>query len=85
VPIEYRILGPLEATVGGVTASLGGARQRAVLAVLVLHAGRVVPASRLVDEVWPTDPPETADNLIQGYVSKLRKAYAQCLASEADA
>ena len=53
---------------------LGGSRPRVVLAVLLLHSGQVVPASRLIDEVWAEDPPETAANVLQGYVSQLRKA-----------
>ena len=45
-----------------------------MLAVLLLHAGQVVPASKLIDEVWADDPPETAQNVLQGYVSQLRRA-----------
>jgi DNA-binding SARP family transcriptional activator len=71
---EYRVLGPLEALVDGRPVKLGGARPRAVLAVLLLHSGQVVPASRLIDDVWGVDPPETAQNVLQGYVSSLRKA-----------
>jgi DNA-binding SARP family transcriptional activator len=44
-----------------------------VLAVLLLHAGQVVSTSRLIDEVWAEDPPDTAANVVQGYVSQLRK------------
>ncbi|HKE78388.1 MAG TPA: AfsR/SARP family transcriptional regulator, partial [Solirubrobacteraceae bacterium] len=71
---EFRILGPLEAAVDGATAALGGPRQRAVLAILLARANEVVPIARLVDGVWGDDPPETAANLLQGYVSQLRKA-----------
>jgi DNA-binding SARP family transcriptional activator len=73
VSVEFRILGPLEARSGGRRLELGGPRQRSVLAVLLLHAGDVVPASVLIDEVWGDAPPETAVNLVQGYVSELRK------------
>jgi DNA-binding SARP family transcriptional activator len=73
VSTEFRVLGPLEALADGVPVKLGGHRPRAVLAVLVLHAGQVVSTSRLVDEVWAEDPPETAANVLQGYVSQLRK------------
>jgi DNA-binding SARP family transcriptional activator len=72
VAIEYRVLGSLEALDGGHPLSLGGLRQRAVLAVLLLHANEVVPASRLIDDVWGDEPPETAANILQGYVSDLR-------------
>ncbi len=73
VPVTYRVLGPLEAIVDGRPARLGGPRQRAVLAVLLLRAGEVVPCSVLVDAVWGNDPPDSATNLLQGYVSGLRK------------
>src|SRR5690349_2915253 len=73
VSVSYRVLGPLEAHVDGRAARLGGPRQRAVLAVLLLRAGQVVPAAVLIDAVWGDDPPDTAGNLLQGYVSALRK------------
>jgi DNA-binding SARP family transcriptional activator len=75
VGLEYRILGPLEAVVAdGVPATLGGPRQRAVLAILLAHANEAVPMGRLIDGVWGDHPPETAENIVQGYVSQLRKA-----------
>jgi DNA-binding SARP family transcriptional activator len=74
VTIEFRILGSLEAWAGGRRVELGGPRQRSVLAVLLLHAGEVVPSSALIDEVWGEATPERALNLVQGYVSDLRKA-----------
>jgi DNA-binding SARP family transcriptional activator len=74
VSVEFRILGPLEALLDGVPAALGGPRQRAVLAILLAHANEVVPADRLIDGVWDDDPPETAANVLQGYVSHLRRA-----------
>jgi DNA-binding SARP family transcriptional activator len=73
VPVTYRLLGPLEALVDGRSARLGGNRPRAVLAVLLLRANQVVPTQALIDAVWGDDPPTTAENLIQGYVSGLRK------------
>jgi len=73
VGVEFRVLGPLEAIVGGLPARLGGPRQRALLAILLVQANEVVPVARLVDEVWGDDPPVTADNVLQTYVSQLRK------------
>lgn len=73
MPVNYSLLGPLEAVVDGRSARLGGPRQRAVLAVLLLRDGQVVPPDVLVDTVWGDDPPGTATNLLQGYVSALRK------------
>ena len=72
--IDYRLLGPLEVTVGGRPVRLGGPRQRAVLATLLAQADTFVPSARLVDDLWGEDPPPTASNLVQGYVSHLRKA-----------
>jgi DNA-binding SARP family transcriptional activator len=74
VSVEFRILGPLQALVDGKPASLGGRQQRAVLAILLAQANHTVPVDRLIDDVWDDSPPETAANLIQGYVSQLRKA-----------
>jgi DNA-binding SARP family transcriptional activator len=73
VSLEFRVLGPLEALVRGTPARIGGPRQRALLAVLLAHANEVVPVARLVDEVWGDDPPVTAGNVLQTYVSQLRK------------
>ena len=72
--IELRVLGPLEARAGGASVELGAPKQRAVLVHLLLHANRPVSIERLIDELWPEDPPETARHAIQVYVSKLRKA-----------
>lgn len=73
VAIEFRLLGSLEVLEGGEQLPLGGPRQRVVLALLLLHANEVVPVSRLIDEVWRDEPPESAANILQGYVSDLRK------------
>src|SRR3954453_9530741 len=70
--LEFRVLGPLEVLAGGRPVRLGGPRQRAVLAILLGHANEVVPAERLIDEGWD-QPPETAGNVVQGYVSQLRR------------
>ena len=67
------MLGPLEAVVDGVPVPLGPPQQRALLALLALHAGEVVSRDRIVDELWGERPPATAAKLVQGYVSGLRK------------
>ena len=71
--VTYGVLGPLEVMVDGRAARLGGPRQRAVLAVLLLRAGQVVPTQVIADAVWGAEPPVSAGNLLQGYVSGLRK------------
>jgi DNA-binding SARP family transcriptional activator len=74
VALQFRILGSLEVLVDGRKVPLAGLRQRAVLAVLLTRAGETVPVSRLIDEVWGERPPASAANVLQGYVSELRKA-----------
>src|SRR3954463_8947033 len=71
--IEYRVLGPLEVREGDRPLPLGGEKQRALLALLVLNANRVVSRERLIDELWGDEPPETAVQSVQVYVSRLRK------------
>jgi DNA-binding SARP family transcriptional activator len=74
--MEFRILGPLEVVDGGRTLPLGGPRQRALLALLLTRANRVVPRDELIDELWNDDAPEGARNALQYHVSRLRKALA---------
>ena len=69
----FRVLGPLEVESDRGRLNLGGGRQRAVLATLVLHVNEVVPRDRLVAAVWGDDPPDTAASALQGYISALRK------------
>jgi WD40 repeat protein/DNA-binding SARP family transcriptional activator/class 3 adenylate cyclase/tRNA A-37 threonylcarbamoyl transferase component Bud32 len=71
--MQFRILGPLEVDTGRGPLQLGGRKQRAVLAHLILHANELVPAETLVDEVWGDSPPDRSRNIIQTYVSHLRK------------
>ena len=75
--IEFRILGPLEVEDEGRLVPLGGSKQRAVLAILLLHCGEVVSVDRLVDELWGERPPDTATKTVQVYVSRLRKELGQ--------
>lgn len=72
--MEFRILGPLEVLERGRPLDVGGAKQRALLAVLLLNANRVVSSDRLMDALWEEEPPETAHKALQVYVSQLRKA-----------
>src|SRR5438067_3219183 len=71
--MEFRILGPLEVIENGRTVDLGGQKQRALLAMLLLHANEVVSSDRLIDALWEDDPPETAPKALQVHVSQLRK------------
>ncbi len=71
---EFRLLGPVQALAGGEPVPLGGPKQRAVLAELLLHPGGVVTRERLVDAVWGEEPPESAKTSLQVYVHGLRRA-----------
>jgi predicted ATPase/DNA-binding SARP family transcriptional activator len=71
--VEYRVLGPLEVRKGDEPLALGGSKQRALLALLLLNANRVVSRDRLIDGLWGEEPPDTAVTTIQVYVSRLRK------------
>ena len=72
--IDIRVLGPLEVRLGERPIHLGTPKQRTVLALLVLHAGRPVSVSRLVDELWPESAPESAVANVTTYVSRLRRS-----------
>jgi DNA-binding SARP family transcriptional activator len=72
--LEFRILGPLEVVADGQPLALGGQRQRALLALLLLRANEVVAADVLIDAVWGDEPPRDATNALQYHVSQLRKA-----------
>src|ERR1035437_8703950 len=71
--MEFRIRGRLEVLEHGQPLALGGAKQRAVLAILLIHRREAVSVDRLVDELWGERPPPTAAQTIRVYVSRLRK------------
>jgi peptide/nickel transport system substrate-binding protein len=72
--MRVAILGPLGVTSDGREGPIGAAKQRALLVLLVLRRGRLVPAETLEDELWAGSPPATANKVIHAYVSQLRKA-----------
>jgi DNA-binding SARP family transcriptional activator len=71
--LEFRILGPLEVADDGEPLQLSGQKQRALLALLLLDANRVVSTDRIVDALWGEAPPRTAATSLQNFVSQLRK------------
>jgi DNA-binding SARP family transcriptional activator/pimeloyl-ACP methyl ester carboxylesterase len=71
--MEFSILGPVDVTVGGRSLELSGARARAVLATLIVHANHVVAAGQLLDELWPLQPADKALASLQVRLSELRK------------
>jgi YVTN family beta-propeller protein len=74
--MEFLILGPLEVRAGDGLLPLGGAKQRGLLAILLLHANRVVARDLLIEELWPGQDPAAADHALSVQVSRLRKVLA---------
>jgi eukaryotic-like serine/threonine-protein kinase len=74
--MHVRVLGSVEASVGGRRVALGGSKSRALIALLALHAGETVSSDRLIEGIWGEQPPATAAKMLQVYVSQLRKALA---------
>jgi DNA-binding SARP family transcriptional activator len=71
--MEFRILGPFEVLDEGRVVALGGSKQRALLALLVLHANETLTTDRLIDELWGERPPATATKTVQVHISRLRR------------
>jgi DNA-binding SARP family transcriptional activator/tetratricopeptide (TPR) repeat protein len=74
--MDFGVLGPVEVWVDGQPVEAGHARQRAVLAVLLLEAGRAVPLDVLVDRVWGEGPPRSVRNVVYGHVGRLKALIA---------
>ncbi len=74
--LELGLLGPVRAVRAGRELPLGGPRQRAVLALLLVEAGQVVPAGRLIEELWRGGPPPGAATTLRSYMSRLRAMLA---------
>ncbi|MEU7060687.1 BTAD domain-containing putative transcriptional regulator [Streptomyces sp. NPDC046197] len=71
--VTFAVLGPIKIWRDGVELPPGPPKQRAVLALLLLHAGQPVSLSRIVDVLWPSDPPHSAVNVVHRHVGTLRK------------
>ena len=74
--VQIRVLGHLEASVDDQPVALGGAKQRAVLAMLGLEPNRTITADRLIEGLWGEEPPQSAPKMVQNYIWRLRKALA---------
>ncbi|MEV4713172.1 BTAD domain-containing putative transcriptional regulator [Micromonospora sp. NPDC049374] len=74
--VELLVLGEMAVRVGGRNLDLGHARQRCVLAALLVDVNRVVPAERLLDRVWGERQPQRARNALAAYLSRLRQVLA---------
>ncbi len=71
--MDFRILGSLEVVGDDGRLPVGGRKERALLALLVVNANRVVSVERMADELWGEDPPRSAIKTVRSYVSRLRK------------
>ena len=74
--LKMRVLGPLAVWTGSMPLPLGSARQRTVLAILALNPGQLIHRDAMSDLIWQHDPPRTASTMIQGAVSRIRRAFA---------
>lgn len=74
--VEIFLLGPVQAKAGGQPVDLGVRKQRLLLAVLAMEVNRPVAMHRLIDLIWPEDPPATARGMLYTYVSRLRSVLA---------
>jgi DNA-binding SARP family transcriptional activator len=72
--MKFRVLGPVEFRDADRLIDAGHARQRAVLAILLLDLGRPVPAETLIDRVWGDNTPASVRSVLYGYVARLRTA-----------
>ncbi len=76
LPVQFRMLGPLQVEHEGHPLDLGRPKQRALLALLLVHAGHVVSTDRIVEELWQGVPPADASGAVQVQVSRLRQVLA---------
>ncbi len=74
--MEFRVLGPMEVSEGGCLLDFGPRMPRAILAVLLVDANRVVSLDRLIDQLWGENPPAKATSAVQVYISNLRRRSA---------
>jgi DNA-binding SARP family transcriptional activator/ABC-type transport system substrate-binding protein len=72
--VQFEVLGPFRVISQGEEVSLGGTKQRALLAILVLAANARVSRDRLIEGLWGEEPPPSAEHTLDGYISRLRKA-----------
>ncbi|MFC4856947.1 AfsR/SARP family transcriptional regulator [Actinophytocola glycyrrhizae] len=74
--MEFRILGPIEISQNGRTASIGGPKPTTLLALLAIRAGQGVLFDEIVDSIWGTNPPKQTRAAVHTYVSSLRRSIA---------
>ncbi|MDT5301878.1 MAG: hypothetical protein QOG79_5120, partial [Mycobacterium sp.] len=77
--MDVRVLGPIEICVDGRDVTPTSPKQRVVLAVLAAHPDQHVRADTLIDALWATNPPPSADRTLRSYVSRLRAVVGACI------
>jgi DNA-binding SARP family transcriptional activator len=82
VPVVVRLLGPLEVTGAASPVVVSGVKERSLIVLLALHAGRVVSAADLIAALWDSDPPASAEASLRVLVARVRKALAAAEAQE---
>jgi DNA-binding SARP family transcriptional activator len=75
--VDYRVLGPVEAWAGNVRVPIGGPTSQAIVAILALSAGRMVPADRLTAAAWGDHPPVTVSAQLHNRISHLRRSLSR--------
>src|SRR5947208_15842290 len=83
--MEFRMLGEVQVLTAGRQLDVGTPRQQAVLAALLLDAGRPVPIETLVDRVWSADPPAEARNVLYSHLSRIRQLIKRAAAHDGGA
>ena len=83
--MDFRVLGPFEVLDGDDAVSVGAFRQRAVLALLTIHAGQALSTDRIIEEIWAGSPPPSALKTLHAYVSRLRRVLHPSKATEGGA
>lgn len=75
--MDFRLLGPIEASIGEGAVEFSSGRQRKLMALLLFHQGQVVPLDRIIEALWDGEPPGTAKGQVQTCVSALRRQFRE--------
>ncbi len=82
--VEFRVLGPVEVLEADVRKSVGGPKQRTVLALIIANAGQVISTDRLIEGTWGEEPPSGARRSLHTYVSNLRGELGDVIVREGE-
>ena len=82
--VEFRVLGPVEVLEADRRKSVGGPKQRTVLALIIANAGQVISTDRIIEGTWGEEPPSGARRSLHTYVSNLRGELGDVIAREGE-